>query len=253
VEARTTSSSTPAIVGFVGAVLLVIGSFLTWATVSIDVAKFASALGVDEATLGAAIAGPTEKSATGLSDGADGIFTLIAGLVVIALAFLLRAKPASRKAIGLGIALAGLVGAGVALYDISQVNDVRDEALAGLTTALAGTGVGADVLDGVVNVSTGIGIWICMIGGVIAVVAGLMAAFAGGPAAADAGGGMAAASSSFAGSGDAGAGAPAAPTPAPAAPVAPVADAGASVPPAPDVPPSPVDPRPTEGGGDGPA
>jgi hypothetical protein len=251
------------IVAVVGAALLVIGSFLTWATVSIDLGKFAAALGVDEATLGAAIAGPTEKSASGLSDGADGIFTLIAGLIVIGLAFLLRAKPASRKPIGLGMALAGLIGAGVAFYDISQVNDVRDEALGGMAAALAGTGLGADVLDGVVNVSTGIGIWICVVGGVVAIVAGLMTAFAAGstlPAMATDGMATGAPSaSSDLGFGTPAAPTPAAPTPAAPAPAAPMPDAGGS--PMPEAtapvteapPPPPVDPAPTEGGGTDPA
>jgi hypothetical protein len=244
------------IVGIVGAVLLVIGSFLTWATVSIDVAKFASALGVDEATLGAAITGPTSKAASGLSDGADGIFTLIAGLVVVALAFLLRAKPAARKPIGLGIVLAGLVGAGVALYDISQVNDVRDSALGGLNAALAGAGIGSDALDGVVNVSTGIGIWICVIGGVIAIVAGVMAAFGGAPPTEAIGAGEMAATTTPVVAGDDmgfGAAAPAPTAPAPAAP-APTAPAPEVAPPAPVAPPPPrADPPATEGPGTDPA
>jgi hypothetical protein len=245
------------IVGVVGAALLVIGSFLTWATVSIDLGRFASALGVDEATLGAAITGPTSKSASGLSDGADGIFTLIAGLVVLGLVFLLRAKPASRKPIGMGIVLAGLIGAGVALYDISQVNDVRDSALGGLTAALAGTGIGSDLLDGVVNVSTGIGIWLCVLGGTIAIVAGVLAALAGdsdaGMAGAGgvAGGGVAAATGPSAGADDHGFGAPV-----PTAPVTPVADAdpapapeaSAAAPPA-GPPPPRLDPGPGDGGG----
>jgi hypothetical protein len=241
------------IVGIVGAVLLVLGTFLTWATVSIDLGRFAAALGVDEATLSAAITGPTSRSASGLSDGADGIFTLIAGLVVIGLAFLLRAKPAARKPIGLGIVLAGLVGAGVALYDISQVNDVRDSALGGLSAALAGTGIGADVLDGVVNVSTGIGIWLCVVGGVVAIVAGLMAALVGGSTV-DVG--AAATTSAFVGVDDAGSGVPAAPVPAP--PVSPVPQEDsppmpeASAPAAPGAG-APVDPAATDGGSTGPA
>jgi hypothetical protein len=164
----------PAIVALIGGAMLVIGSLLTWATVSIDVARFAEALGVDEATLGAAIAGPTSTSASGLSDGADGIFTLIAGVVVGALALLANMRTEARRPIGIVIGIAGVVGAGVALYDISQIDDVRDLALGGVTAALEGTGIGADLLDGVVEVSTGIGIWICLIGDLIAVVAGLM-------------------------------------------------------------------------------
>jgi hypothetical protein len=233
------------IVGIVGAVLLVLGSFLTWATVSIDLGKFAAALGVDEATLGAAITGPTSKSASGLSDGADGIFTLIAGLVVVGLAFLLRAKPAARKPIGLGIVLAGLVGAGVALYDISQVNDVRDSALGGLNAALAGTGIGGDALDGVVNVSTGIGIWICVVGGIVAIVAGFLSAFGRGSEAGVSDAGAFAATGAFAG-GDAPGFAEAPPAPATAPSEAAAPPAPAVVPP-PEAPPRPpADPAATD-------
>ena len=76
------ASPVPMILGIVGGALLFIGSFLTWATVSIDVTKFAKRLGVDPALIQGAI-GDTSQSFSGMHDGGDGIFTLIAGLVVI--------------------------------------------------------------------------------------------------------------------------------------------------------------------------
>lgn len=170
----TKASPVPMIVGIVGGAMLFIGSFLTWATVSIDVTKFAQALGVDPALLQGAV-GQTSQSFSGMHDNSDGIFTLIAGLVVIALAVVLLIKANLSKIMGALMIVAGAIGAGVALYDLSQVNDVKDQALGGAAAQLQAAGIDPGVLDGVIKVAAGIGIYVCALGGIVAVVAGIMA------------------------------------------------------------------------------
>lgn len=168
------ASPVPMILGIVGGAMLFIGSFLAWATVSIDVEKFAQALGVDPALLQGSI-GQSSQSFSGMKDQSDGIFTLIAGLVVIALAVVLLIKVDLNKIMGALMIVAGAIGAGVALYDLSKVNDVKDQALGNASGSLQAAGIDPGVLDGVIKVAAGIGIYVCALGGIVAVVAGIMA------------------------------------------------------------------------------
>jgi hypothetical protein len=167
------ASPLPMILGIVGGALLFIGSFMTWATASIDVPKFAAVLGVDPALFQGAL-GETSFSTSGTS-GNDGIITLIAGLVVIVLAVVLYLKVDMGKVLGGLILAAGVIGAGVPLYDILTLSSKKEDALGDASGALQGAGIDPGVLNDVVKVSAGIGIWICILGGLIAIVAGIMA------------------------------------------------------------------------------
>ncbi len=236
-QSGTSSKASPspaAIVGIVGGAVLVIGSFLTWATASINIDALANAIGVDPALLQGAVPGSTSFSVKGMDSGADGTFTLIAGIAAVVVAIVLIMKADLKKPMGAILIIAGLVGGGVALYDLSKVNDVKQEAVDAAAGGLAAAGIDAGVLDEVFDVSAGIGIWVCIAGGLIAIVGGVMA-FAAKPAPAMAGGPAAPMGSGF----DAPSAAPAAPsTPVAPEPVAP----SASEPPAPM---PPAEPEPT--------
>ena len=192
-QSGTSSKASPspaAIVGIVGGAVLVIGSFLTWATASINIDALANAIGVDPALLQGAVPGSTSFSVKGMDSGADGTFTLIAGIAAVVVAIVLIMKADLKKPMGAILIIAGLVGGGVALYDLSKVNDVKQEAVDAAGGGLAAAGIDAGVLDEVFDVSAGIGIWVCIAGGLIAIVGGVMAfaakpapAMAGGPAA----------------------------------------------------------------------
>ncbi len=236
-QSGTSSKASPspaAIVGIVGGAVLVIGSFLTWATASINIDALANAIGVDPALLQGAVPGSTSFSVKGMDSGADGTFTLIAGIAAVVVAIVLIMKADLKKPMGAILIIAGLVGGGVALYDLSKVNDVKQEAVDAAGGGLAAAGIDAGVLDEVFDVSAGIGIWVCIAGGLIAIVGGVMA-FAAKPAPAMAGGPAAPMGSGF----DAPSAAPAAPsTPVAPEPVAP----SASEPPAPMPPAEPEPP-----------
>jgi hypothetical protein len=165
--------STGSIVAIVGGVALVIGAFLTWATVSINVQAFASLLGTDAGTL-SGLLGDTSKSFSGLDAGADGRWALAMGILAVALGVVLLAWKGANKAFAVGIVLAGLIGGGWALYDITQVDNVKQDGINQAAPQLQALGVDTSTLGDVFDISLGVGIWVCTFGGLIAIAGGAM-------------------------------------------------------------------------------
>jgi hypothetical protein len=244
-------SPVAAVVTIVGGALLVICSFLVWATASVNadvlIQRLAEALGVEASTLQQQLPAnqfPTE-TVTGIGSGVDGWVTLIAGVVAIVAAIVMIAKPELRKGMGILALLAGLVGGGLALYDVSRVNDIageaEDQAKSAAAAGLAAAGIDPNIFDDVFNVSAGIGLWGCLVGGVLALVGGglALASKSQGSAAAPA------AATGFAGAPPV---APATPAPQTEAPATPATPSEAPTPPdsdaAPDAPASSADPAP---------
>ncbi len=176
-----------------------IGAFLTWVTASFDVSKLAQALGVDPALMQGAV-GSKSQSASGLHSQLHGTFALIAGILVVACAVVLFVRADLGKIMGALMIVFGVIGAGVALYDISRVNHLKNDVLGSAAGLLQGAGVDPGVLGDAIKVTPGIGIWICIAGGLVAVVGGILALMTK-PAApatmASAGTGVPAASSGF--------------------------------------------------------
>ena len=174
-------SSTPMIVGVVGGIALAIGSFLNWATVSVNFDKIATALGIDPAQIPAGVRAQGTVSVTGWKSG-DGKWTLVAG-VVVAVAAALLTMASSRQVVGIVMLVGGAVGGGLALYDATiQKNNAIDNAAAQFTNiGLPGT------IRDYFSVSLGIGIWLCIAGGAVAIVAGIMAMASRAPSVAAAG------------------------------------------------------------------
>jgi len=170
-ETRSSRSMGPGVIlGLIGGAALVIGSFLTWVTVSLDIAKFAQILGVDAGALQQAT-GATTFSAAGTHG--DGKITLIMGLLVIVGAVLVIAKTA-RKAGYAVVAIAGVLGAAICLYEIASKSSQINDALSKAGPALAAAGISTDTLKTIFNVSWGIGLWICLAGGVVALIGGVI-------------------------------------------------------------------------------
>lgn len=156
-----------------GGVLLAIGSVLTWAKASIDIDAFAQALGVDPAQLQGAVGAETSKVVSGTSTS-DGKVALLCGLVAVILGVVAYAKRDRWKILGGVTVIAGLVGGGIALYDITKKDDVIAEAKEAVGPTLASIGLDSSILDSIFKVSLGIGIWVCVIGGIVALLGGLM-------------------------------------------------------------------------------
>jgi len=182
-ETQTSKPSAGAIVAIVGGVMLAIGSFLTWATVSVDttalINKLAETLGLPPEQLQGLSTDSFSNSVSGW-DGSDGKITLVVGVIIIIAAIVIFAKPRLRVAMGAVVIVAGLVGGGVAAYDASRVKDVANDAEAAAVAAagseLEGSGLSVgDIFEGAFDVTAGVGLWVCIAGGVIALVGGVLA------------------------------------------------------------------------------
>lgn len=158
------------ILGLIGGAALVIGSFLTWVTVSLDIQKFAQILGVDPSALAAAT-GSTTFSAAGTHG--DGKITLVMGLLVIVGAILVIAKTAKKAGYAV-VAIAGVIGTAICVYEIASKSSQINDALSNAGPALAAAGITTDTLKTIFNVSWGIGLWVCLAGGVVALVGGVI-------------------------------------------------------------------------------
>lgn len=157
------------IIGVVGGALLFIGSMLTWATVSLDVPKFAQLLGLDPSTL-QGLSAQSSKSVAGTS--ADGKYTLIAGIIVIA--GVLVAYVRKMRAGAVLAAVAGAGGVLIALIEFGTKDSQIDRGLEGASSQLAQIGISAAQFKTVVNVSWGIGLYVVIVGGVIAIVGAVL-------------------------------------------------------------------------------
>jgi hypothetical protein len=183
--------SAAGVIGVVAGLMLIVGSFMTWATASIDVNAFAEALGLDPTLVVGVLESETSVSASGMTEGADGVFTLIAGVAVVLFAVLALVRPALNRVWGVLILLVGVLGTAVVLYDIAQLDDVKDAAIADAAPAFEGSGINLDILREVFSVKIGAGLIICLLGGVIALAAGVIALMTRGPASVAPGGGFA--------------------------------------------------------------
>jgi hypothetical protein len=167
---ESTSKPAAAVLGIVGGAVLVIGSVLPWAKVSLDLNKFAEVLGVDPSLMaGAGV--ETSQNVGGLD--ADGKFTLVAGIVVLVCAAILLAR--AKRWLGVLMLLGGLAGGGVAMFDIVSKDRQLDDALASAGPELEAIGLSADTFREVFTVSFSTGIYLCVIGGILAMIAGAMA------------------------------------------------------------------------------
>ena len=168
---RRSIGSALAVVGGSG---LMVGVFLTWATVSVDVRSFASALGIDPAL----VRGLADKSRSisGLQIGVEATWVFAMGVIVVALALVLLIRAGAPDRIAVGILLAGAIGTSFAVYDVAQLVTQRDEAIqeaihegAPRFEALA---VDTSTLGRAVDLSVGIGIVLCSAGGALSIVGG---------------------------------------------------------------------------------
>jgi hypothetical protein len=172
-NAQPRNVSTPMILGLVGGFMLAIGSFLKWATATVNFDRLAAALGIDPAQIPGSVRAQSTFSVKGWDDW-GGKATLVAGIVVLVVAVLLLTITELRVLAAV-IVVAGAAGGGVGVYYATvKVGQVRDAAAGSLT----GTGLPGQVSD-YLSVSVAIGLWLCIIGGVVAIVGGIVAMMSG--------------------------------------------------------------------------
>ncbi len=159
-----TASPVPAVLAILGGLLVVLGSFLTWFSVTAD----ASALGGGSATI----------SVTGM-DG-DGTITLVAGIILVilgAVMFVMRGR--NMTAISIIALLGGVVAALVAIYDISTAKSNATDSVASTIAAQSNGRVSVDQARQVLtlvhfNISVGIGVILVAIAGIVGAVGGAL-------------------------------------------------------------------------------
>jgi hypothetical protein len=171
-EQRTSDAPIGAVLTGIGGGILAVGSVLSWAKASIDLGALAKALGVDPSLLSGTGA-VTSKSFTGTSI-IDGKITLACGVVAIVVAVAAYMRRELWKTLGILAIVAGLVGGGLALYDITTKEDVVTDAKDAAAPSLAAAGIDVSVLDDVFDVTLGIGIWLSVAGGAVVLIGGLL-------------------------------------------------------------------------------
>src|SRR3989442_236723 len=174
-----TSAPASVVAGGIGGIVLLVGSFLTWATVSLNVAKFAQLLHVPEASIAAAGASASVNVA---GTKADGKYTLVLGIVVIVGAIIAFTQAGGRKIGGIIMAAGGLIGALIPVIEILTKNSQINSAISDSSAALSQVGISSDVFKSLFTISWGIGLWGCLLGGIVALVAGVMTLMAAGGA-----------------------------------------------------------------------
>jgi hypothetical protein len=149
-----------AIVALVGGGLLGVGSFMTWAEVT---------------------GGGTSVTASG-TDGSDGYITLGAGVVLLLIGILWLVRfGGARKLLAVIAILAGLLGAGLGLYDAVTAKDsVLNEAADQLAAQFGEPkDVMRSLLDkavdaGQIDIAVAAGLYVVIAGGVLGIVGGIL-------------------------------------------------------------------------------
>lgn len=145
--AAVAPDSAGGIIAILGGLLLVVGSFLAWATAA--------------GTL-------TSGNVNGLS-GSNGWGTLICGLAVASGGALLFARLRAWW-VGAGIAAAALVAIGLVVFSMNDIGSTSDE----LPDVLRGAGVEETIAAGA-KLDLDLGMWIVAAGAAISLVAGVLA------------------------------------------------------------------------------
>jgi hypothetical protein len=161
----------------VGGALMAVGSVMTWLTASVDLTALAAAvkqqIGVDISNAPGFTSVQHTFSAAG-TRGWEGKVALIVGIAALAIGIgvvvaMLSGAVASRVALA-----TGAVGVIVALEALLTKSSGVENAKAASAGQLAGSGLTPSVFDNAFKVSVGIGLYVTIVGGIVAIIAGVM-------------------------------------------------------------------------------
>src|SRR5205085_11628334 len=174
--------------------------------------------------------------------GWEGKLALIGGLLVLGVGIAALVGSASGSLAARCAAIGGAVALFGAVYVLIRKAGELADAKASAAPALAGSGISTSVFDDAFKISTGIGLYMALIGGIVAIIRGIMLIGKGASSATA----TAAPPITFATATDAGFGTPTKPPV--SAPVSSPVSPSVSAPPAPPTTPAPPTP-PGDGGG----
>lgn len=172
-EQRTSDAPIGAILTAFGGALLVVGSIMPWEKVSLDFTALADALGFDPSVFAGAGAGGASTTIAGTT-ATEGKVVLACGALSIAIAVAAYLRRELWIYMGIGAIVLGLIGGGYAIYDImnkaNAISDLKDSVAPTLTSV----GVTPSILDDVIKLTLGIGIWLSVAGGAVILIGGLL-------------------------------------------------------------------------------
>lgn len=160
-----------AILGIVGGAALVTGSILPWGRRSLDLDRFAQLLNVDRSMV-AGPGGQTSGNVAGFDVG--GAVTLVAGIAVLLGAAVILLANRGTRGLGVLLTLGGLVGGGLALYG-GRLDRLLNDPLAGTGPQLEALRLPAHTFAPAFSAMPSIGVYLCVLGGIVASIAGVIA------------------------------------------------------------------------------
>lgn len=156
-EGEAKSGGQAAIIALVGGVVMAVGSLLAWAKVSINL------VGLNQS-----------ETVKGI-DGSDGKITIVLGVVIVVLAALALGKLA-KKATGWIITGCAVIATGLGAWDWTDIKSKGDDIVHQAAAAAGGNADVIKMLEDGIKVSTGIGLYLVVLGGIMAIVGGIMLA-----------------------------------------------------------------------------
>ena len=222
-----------AVLMVVGGALMAVGSFMTWLTASLDLTALAAAIkqqiGLDVSGVPGFSNSQSSFSAAG-TKGWEGKVALVVGIAALVVGLVVMMASMTNAVASKVALVTGGIGVLVALEAMLTKSSGIDSAQAGSAAQRAPLGLTPAVFDNAFKVTVGIGLYMAIVGGIVAIVGGIMlmgkdagtVTIATTPVGAAAGAPMASGWES------------------PAAPMAPPAAPPASTPPTPPEPPAPM-------------
>ncbi|MEA2558050.1 MAG: hypothetical protein QOG88_1588 [Actinomycetota bacterium] len=166
-----------AVVIIVGGALMTIGAFLTWVTAKVDLTAFADAIkektGVDVTGVPGFSSVAKSYSAAGIK-GWEGKLALVGGLLALGLGVAAIIGSVSHPLAGRIAAAGGALGILGAGYVLVRTSSAIADAKASMATEVTTLGLSPSIVDTIFKVSTGIGLYLTLLGGVIAIVGAIM-------------------------------------------------------------------------------
>lgn len=168
-----------AMVLVVGGALMSVGALLTWLTAKLDLSAVAAAvkqqIGIDISTVPSFANSQASFSAAG-TKGWEGKLALLLGIIAIVVGIVLIVATMSASVASRVGLVTGAIGILVAVEAMLTKSSGIDSAKAASAGSLAGSGLTPSIFDNAFKVSVGIGLYITIVGGVLAIVGGIMLA-----------------------------------------------------------------------------
>lgn len=159
------------LVALLGGLVLVVGPFSLWASVTVDTQAFAQALHEDVRQI-AAVVDETSGPLTWLEANTHGDLGLALGVTVVVLAVLALLR--AHRGYGASLIVVGAIAMGVAAHGAPRPDALRDHAVELAAPWAIAVGVDRDVIAPTITIESGSSTQVCMVGGALAIIGGIV-------------------------------------------------------------------------------